>query len=335
MNLVLLLISCAVASLAIAAGYYRFALRYGPLAMPNYRSLHKKPVPRGAGLAIAASVLAGISVSSMLEHVSFEHWMIYVLGGAVIAVLGVADDRLDLSASVRLPCQIAAAIWIIWWLGGSELMATWFPGLPAIPLASLLVFVTVWFYNAYNFIDGIDGMAGTATIFIGATMGWVLWERGHLMLATWCGLLASGSAAFLVFNWPVAKMFMGEAGSSFISFIFSAVCLESVRADPTVLWYWLLAGAYYFADTTLTTLTRALTVRGWYRPHRSHAYQNLARIWSHRRVLMLVLACDIFWVFPWILLLTAFPGMAAVGIVVVYLPIAGFCFMYGPRFENK
>ena len=201
---------------------------------------------------------------------------------------------------------------------------------------TVLVLALVWFYNLYNFIDGIDGLAASATIFIGVTMGVLLWLHGQPVLAGLCGFLAAASAAFLLFNWPPAKMFMGEAGSSFTSYVFSAICVESLRADPTLLWYWLLAGAVYFSDTTLTTLTRVLTVPGWYRPHRSHAYQNLARIWgNHRKVLLLVLAGNFCWVLPLLVLARLQPRLAMIVTIVAYVPITRFCFKYGPRFENK
>lgn len=336
LNPFILVVACAVASLSTSAVYYRLALRYGPLALPNFRSLHQKPVPRGGGLAIALPVLLAAGAIHAFEGGSASFAMIHLVGGSVIMLLGVADDRWDLSARIRFPCQIAAAGWIVFWLGANEFFASRVPDVPVVFSVPLLVFILVWFYNAYNFIDGIDGMASTATIFIGGTMAWVLQQHGQPYLALVCALLAAGSVGFLAFNWPPARMFMGEAGSSFISYIFSAVCLESIRTEPELVWHWLLVGTFYLTDTTLTTLTRALTVPSWYRPHRSHAYQNLARIWGdHRRVLMLVLACNIFWLLPVLWLVQGWPQFAPLVTIVAYLPVAAFCTKYGPRFENK
>ena len=199
-----------------------------------------------------------------------------------------------------------------------------------------LVVTVVWFYNLYNFIDGIDGMAASATIFIGTAMGLILCLSGHYALASLCGGMAAASAAFLSLNWPPAKMFMGEAGSSFIGFVFSGVCVESLRREPALIWFWLLAGAFYFSDTTLTTSTRMLTVPGWYRPHRSHAYQNLARIWgNHRKVLFVVMAFNFLWLVPVLVLAWVQRPYAALITLIAYLPIMVFCLKFGPLYENK
>jgi Fuc2NAc and GlcNAc transferase len=317
--------------------YLQHASKHGPYATPNYRSLHLRVTPRGAGLAVAFATLLGYLCLYFTHELTFSQIMVYLLGGVVVAAMGMADDRLDISARYRMPFQFLAAVWTCQWFRGLAPIDLGFAVVDlGLPGHVLLVVALVWFYNLYNFIDGIDGMASSATIFICAAMGTVLIFKQATGLGMILVLLGVASAGFLGFNWPPARMFLGDAGSSFMGYVLAAVFVESLWHAPSLLWAWLIAGGFYFADTTLTTTVRLLTVPGWYRPHRSHAYQNLARVWnSHRRVVLLVLAINLAWVSPmlwialnheaWIIGLTA----------VVYVPIAIFCLKYGPWYANK
>ena len=167
-------------------------------------------------------------------------------------------------------------------------------------------------------------------------MGIILWLAQQHVLAVILGLLAVSNAGFLPFNWSPARMFMGDAGSSFISYVLSAVVVQSLWTDASLMWAWLVVCAYYICDTTLTTIVRALKVPNWYRPHRSHAYQNLARIWdNHRKVVLLVLAINVIWLTPLLLLVLKNRLYAATVTAVAYTPLVFFNLRYGPLFENK
>lgn len=199
-----------------------------------------------------------------------------------------------------------------------------------------MVCAVVWFYNLFNFVDGTDGMATVATAFISLTMGVVLWIKDQSDLVPVLGLIAVSNLGFLRYNWPPARMFMGDAGTSFVAYVLSALMWISISRDSSTLWLWLTTCTAYFADTTTTTVTRLLTVRNWYAAHRSHAYQNLARIWdSHLRILRAVLAIDLLWVVPLVGMVVLFPSRAPLLTALAYLPVIAACYRYGPRFENK
>jgi Fuc2NAc and GlcNAc transferase len=337
MDSLALIIVTLTMSMAASGSYLRFALKHGPYATSNYRSLHQKVIPRGAGLAMAFTALLGYLFLYFDHVLKTPQMMVYVIGGVVVVAMGAADDRLDISARYRMPFQVLTAGWVCYWLGGLAPIDLGFAvvNLGMFGHVALLV-ALVWFYNLFNFIDGIDGMASSATIFICAAMGAVLFFQGEPTLSMILVLLGVSSAGFLAFNWPPARMFLGESGSSFMGCIISAVFVESLWHNSSSLWSWLIVGGFYFADTTLTTGVRLLKVPGWYRPHRSHAYQNLARTWnSHRRVLLLVIGINFLWLLPLLLLSLHFASWAMGLTVLAYVPLAIFCLKYGPLYANK
>jgi Fuc2NAc and GlcNAc transferase len=337
MTYLVLLIAVLIFSAGASVVYLRLGRKYGPYAKPNFRSLHERATLRGGGIAIAVSALAGCLYLYAKGDLSFAQLMVYVLGGTIVAAVGVLDDRWDIPARYRLPFQVLAAGWVCFWLKGLPSLDL---GFATVSLGWLghvgLLVACVWFFNLYNFIDGIDGMASSAAIFICSAMGIILWLAQQHVLAAILGLLAVSNAGFLVFNWTPAKMFMGEAGSSFISYVLAAVLVQSLWTDASLLWAWLMVCAYYICDTSLTNLVRALTLPKWYQPHRSHAYQNLARVWNdHRKVVWLVLAIDAIWLIPLLFVMLHNKSYAVIIVAVAYAPLVLFNLRYGPRFENK
>ena len=337
MEFVILSATVLLLSIASSIAYYKLASVYGPYAVPNFRSLHQKVIPRGAGLAVAFTALLGYLYLYFDHGLTVSQVMVYVVGGVVVAAMGAADDRLDISARYRMPFQFLMAGWICYWLRGLAPIDLGFAVVDLGYFGHVALFVSlIWFYNIYNFIDGIDGMASSATIFICGAIGAVLFFQQAPVLGLILTLLGVSSAGFLVFNWPPARMFLGDTGSSFMGYILSAVFVESLWHNAAGLWSWLIIGGFYFTDTTLTTTVRILTVPGWYRPHRSHAYQNLARVWnSHRKVVLLVMAINILWVIPLLLLALKYEAWAIGVTVLVYVPLIALCLKYGPLFANK
>lgn len=318
--------------------YLKVASRYGPYAIPNFRSLHRSVIPRGGGLAVAVATLSGILAWHFHQSLSLPEKMIFLVGGGVFALVGFADDRLDISAGYRLAIQLAGAIWLCLWAGGLPSLDVGFARLELGWVGGFLVIIPLlWFYNLYNFIDGIDGMAASATTFIGFTMGTIMFVEHQFLLALILAMLATANLGFLFFNWPPAKMFLGESGTSFISYTLSAVILISLSKSVVSIWIWLIVFACYLSDTTTTTMIRAFRFgRDFYLPHRSHAYQNLARIWnSHLRVVLIVLGIDLFWLVPFLWLAREYQTYAILAAVVAYSPLVLLALKFGPFFEDK
>jgi len=313
-------------------------MRYGFFAKPNYRSLHTEVIPRGAGIVVAGILLPVFYILKSTHHISSAEFMVLFWGGLMVSLVGLFDDRFELPARFRLVTQIIAAIWVCLWLGASPKLNLGFSMLDLGWAGALLaVFFLVWFYNLFNFIDGIDGMSISSIIFVSFSAAFLLLVEQDATLSLLLVLLGLVNIGLLYFNWPPAKMFLGDVGSYFNSFALSAIIMASLWKSIPILWVWLILLAYYLTDTTLTTLVRLIKhPKNWYKPHRSHAYQNLARIWnSHLKMLGIVWAINLLWLLPLALLAFIIPEKGWLFFLVAYLPIVLFALKYGPLYEDQ
>ncbi len=279
------------ASLGLSKLARRYALARALIDVPNERSSHSVPTPKGGGIAIAIVVLTGLVLLAVLGPVGAGPAIALGGGGALVAGVGWVDDHYGLSAGVRLAVHVTAAAWAVTWLRGMPDLAlgaaTLHLGLAGALLAVLGV---VWATNLYNFMDGIDGLAAAEAVVVGG-MGWLLLASRATSLALVALLVAAAAAGFLVWNWPPARLFMGDVGSGFLGFMFGglAVATENARALPALLWLVLLGP--FFIDATVTLLRRMVRGDRWHAAHRTHAYQRGVQSgWSHRRVTSVVAA---------------------------------------------
>jgi Fuc2NAc and GlcNAc transferase len=272
------------------------AVRNAILDIPNDRSSHDRPTPRGGGVAIAATVIAITAAAALTGILDYHIAAALTVGGVAIAAVGWADDRRPLSASLRIMVHLAAAVWAVGWIGGLPSLSF---GTTAIGLGSagavIAVAGFVWATNLYNFMDGIDGIAGTEATIAGATGALLLLLHGNTGLAIVATAIAAASAGFLHWNWPPARIFMGDAGSGFLGFTFAVLALASERTASVPLLVWLIILLVFVTDATLTLLRRILAREKWHGAHRSHAYQRTVRSgFSHRRTTMIVAIIDLF-----------------------------------------
>ena len=314
----------------------KYALRLKIVAIPIERSLHNKVTPRGGGVIIAIVFLAFILVFYITRQIMVAEFLVLFGGGLIMAVTGFLDDILRLKASIRFIIQFFAVGWGLYWIGGIPSTA-FFERLPVLYAVANAVAVValVWFINSFNFIDGIDGLAtSSATFFSLSTGGYFLWQGiepyGSLLI-----VLAACSLAFLCFNWPPAKMFLGDAGSNFFGYLFGAMVLITVKNGNLSIWTWLIILAYLITDTTTTTFLRLCLVKGWYHRHRSHAYQNLARILdNHKFVTCLITGINVFYVLPLAYLSIQYQQYAWLAFAASVIPILVFVLRYGPLYAR-
>jgi Fuc2NAc and GlcNAc transferase len=256
----------AAAACWIGTGWMRrYAQSRLVLDIPNTRSLHIHPTPRGGGAAIVVVTLAGVLLMGKLSLVPASLVLALTIGSGAVALVGWMDDRRGISALVRATVHLAAAVWF--------LVAA---GLDLSPAAfGLAVFWIAWSTNLYNFMDGIDGLAGIEAVSVGAALGFMLLAAGWGDLALLPWLMSAAGLGFLRWNWPPAKVFMGDVGSGFLGFLFGAMTIVADRwgAVPAVISVMLL-GVFVF-DATVTLLRRIARGERWYQPHRNHAYQRL------------------------------------------------------------
>lgn len=264
----------------------RFALANAILDMPNARSSHALPTPRGGGVAIVLLVVGGTLLAASVGLLADDVALGYVGGGGLVALIGWLDDRRGVHAGIRAVVHAFAAGWAVYWMGGLQSYAT---GTDVVHLGRigglLAVLGIVWATNLYNFMDGIDGIAGGQALCAGVFGGAMLLLSGSPGLAAVAFLLAAASAGFLAWNWAPAKIFMGDVGSGFLGFSFGALAVASENDGGVPLLLWVLLLGVFVVDATVTLLRRTLAGEVPYAAHRDHAYQRAVRSgWSHSRV---------------------------------------------------
>jgi Fuc2NAc and GlcNAc transferase len=315
--------------------YRAFAIRRGIVAPLTFRSLHDRPIPRGGGIVFSVVCLAAVIALSFTGAVNAQLVRTLVVGGMVAAIFGFVDDTRHVPAAGKLAVQMALAVWVLYGFGGAALV-----DLPLAPpwldvAASWLGLV--WLMNLYNFIDGIDGLAAMGAVSL-STIAIValLLGGGDPSLVLVLVALALCSAGFLVYNWPPASIFMGDAGSMFLGFSFGTLIAATLSTGSLSLSTWLVIFGYFAADTTTTTTLRMFLVNKWYGEHRSHAYQNLARIWqSHLRVMRGVALYHLLWLLPLAVWSVLAPAWAPAAAALALVPAIVWTLKYGPLLSRS
>ena len=233
---------------------------------PNPRSLHATPTPRTGGLAIVSGAVAGL------------FWIggagLFAIPALGLLLLSVLDDWRTLPASVRLLGHLIAAFGFVY---------VAFPTL-SIPVLLLLGIGVSWMTNLYNFMDGADGLAGGMALFGFAFYALAAWVGGQPLFALLSLCIVAASAAFLLFNFPPARIFMGDGGSIPLGFLAAALGLVGWRDGLWPLWFPLVVFAPFIVDATVTLARRIMRGEAVWQAHRSHYYQRIILTgWSHRR----------------------------------------------------
>jgi Fuc2NAc and GlcNAc transferase len=192
-----------------------------------------------------------------------------------------------------------------------------------IALLLIAAFALLWSLNLYNFMDGIDGIAALQTIFVCSSAAYLAWLAGHdHMYIRYCLILAAAHSGFLLWNYPPARLFMGDAGSVPTGFLLAGLAiLGAVQGQLNPL-CWVVLSAVFITDATWTLVWRIVTGQDFTQPHRLHAYQCLSRHWnSHVRVDLLLLAINGMWLFPIALAVQAWPEHQLFLVFLAYLPL--------------
>jgi len=272
----------------------KLALKNNMLDIPNSRSSHTIPTPRGGGLAFVAVFLVGISLLFCLGALELRVFLALFGGGCLIAGVGWLDDRRGLSALVRLCFHFLAAIWAVSWLGGVPSLSMGFTELNLSCWGSVVAVVgLVWMINLYNFMDGIDGIAGIEAVSVSATAAILLWSQAS-NLGMSSLLLTVTVLGFLLWNWPPAKIFMGDVGSGFLGFVFAVLAIWSEKSGAVPLLIWLFLLSVFIVDATVTLVKRMIRGEKLYKAHRSHVYQLAVQAgYNHKQVTLTVLLINI------------------------------------------
>lgn len=327
-------VAAFVLSVAGTALLRRFALHRELLDIPNERSSHAAPTPRGGGLAVVIVSIVAFVVVWMLGLLEPNILLALLVGGAAVAIIGFIDDWRTLSPSIRLVVHVVASVWALLLLGG----------LPPLQIGAhtisfewsgyvLGVLGIVWTLNLFNFMDGIDGIAASEAAFVPCAAAAIGWITGKGSSLDTIGLVfASACCGFLVWNWQPAKIFLGDVGSGYIGYVIAVIAVAAGWENPVSVLVWLILAGAFFVDSTVTFLIRLVRRERVFEAHRTHAYQHLSMRWgSHRRVTMLLIAINTMWLLPCAMLAQTWPDWAAgitVGalaplVVLAYLARAG------------
>lgn len=294
----------------------RFAEKLKLVQAPIARSSHVKPTPTGGGIGI---VIAATVIACFLPSEPSVSWLIPALG-FLIAFVGLIDDRHPLPASLRLPVQAAVvALTLIVTNATAALAGDAGPFLHI--LAGLVLIVGgVWWINLFNFMDGIDGIAGQQAIMMLSSAMIISLHASPEAAASWTlwmmAVVAASTFGFLIFNWPPAKIFMGDAGSTFLGFIIVALAFLSLAMGWMSVQQWLLLALLFASDATITLIIRFLAKDRLSQAHRSHAYQRLSRRFGGARpVSTCAWLINLLIVLPLTLYLPQ--GLLGIGIVII------------------
>lgn len=300
--------------------YQRYARARQILDIPNQRSSHSSPTPHGGGMPLLAAFTLGLLLTAWLHGAWDSSFMVLAICALVLMSIGVIDDIRGLPVRWRLLGYAAVCLFT---------SATLLEGLSTGVVFfgfTLIVFWAVtllWSLNLYNFMDGIDGIAALQTIFVCSSAALLVWLAGHDgSYAQYCLLLAAAHCGFLLWNYPPARLFMGDAGSVPTGFLLAGLALIGVVQGQLNPLCWAVLSAVFITDASYTLLWRVATGQAFTEPHRTHAYQRLSRQWqSHLRVDMLLLALNVLWLFPIALAVQTWPGIGLFLVFLAYLPL--------------
>ncbi|MBC8982174.1 MraY family glycosyltransferase [Pseudomonas lurida] len=317
-------------SALLTGGIRRYAISRSLIDVPNSRSSHSVPTPRGGGVAIVLIFLLFVPIFGMTGCLEWPAICCILGTGAGVAALGFLDDHGHIAARWRLLGHFLCAAWALYWLGGLPPLEFW-GGVIDLQWFGVILsaFYLVWLLNLYNFMDGIDGLASVEAICTCVGVCIVYWLTGFTVLIGPPLLLAMAVSGFLIWNFPPARIFMGDAGSGFLGVMLGVLSLYAAWKAPFFLWVWLVLLGVFVVDATFTLFSRLLQGRRVYEAHRSHAYQHAARkVGSHLPVTGVVAAINVFWLFPIAICISVLGLNGLLGVAIAYLPLIVLAYKY-------
>lgn len=318
-----LLVTIFALSWVSTGGLRRYALSKRLMDIPNERSSHTVPTPRGGGVAIVFSFLIALPILWALGLSGIGTLFALLGSGLLVATIGFADDHGHIAARWRLLGHFVAAIWALYWLDGLAPVAFFSATIDLGWLGNALAAIyLVWMLNLYNFMDGIDGLASAEALCVCLGGGLICLVTGQLELLWVMLALAGAVAGFLCWNYPPARIFMGDAGSGFLGVALGILTLSAAKVSSTLMWSWVILLGVFVVDATLTLCRRVFNGDKVYQAHRSHAYQYASRQYrSHKAVTLGVVGLNLLWLLPWAIVVAVGLVPGIIGLIISYAPL--------------
>ncbi len=299
--------------------------------LPNERSSHTVPTPRGGGLVIVVSTLI-VALVSMVLAKNWQQGIVFVLVGSGVAWIGWQDDVKSLSPKIRFLFQAIAAMLTVVGLGYFDaitipLFGELKLGIVGIPITILWI---IGLINAYNFMDGIDGISGSVALT--SALGWMLFlgVTGNFSSPVfWIALaIAATNLGFLGHNWPPARIFIGDVASTFLGFCFAVLPLLTINQIEDSFLLGVIVMWAYILDTSITFLRRLIKGEHVFSAHRTHIYQRLVisgyQVSSITSLYLLFTSLGVILAYAWIQKLAFAPAAIIIGLPVLWILLIGF-----------
>ncbi|MEO8460404.1 MAG: glycosyltransferase family 4 protein [Dokdonella sp.] len=302
-----LTVSAGIVSALVTAWAIAYARRRNLIDHPGQRRSHRVPTPRGGGIGIVVATLSCLCAPVLLTGIGLPLFPVaaFTFALMVVAAIGWYDDHHALSAAARFAVHTAAALIVLLpaWSEIGEVIAMRSSGAHALGIIAAIIVVAViamvWSINLHNFMDGLDGLLAMQAIFVLVSLATLCLWRGHPVLAWPMAIVVAAVLGFLPFNFPHARVFMGDVGSGALGFLIAIACCWQIADSGTALASGVIASSAFVTDTTLTLLLRFARGRRWYSAHREHLYQWLLRCGrSHAQIVAMYLAWNLLVVVP-------------------------------------
>jgi len=338
MNILWLFLLVASASWALTGLLRFYAQAKSLMDVPNERSSHSVPTPRGGGISIVFTFLLGLLYLWVSTLLGTRTFIALFCAGIVVAIIGFVDDHEHIAARWRLLGHFIAAAWLVFWLGGIPTLNLF--GVivgPGWAGHILIVIALVWLLNLYNFMDGIDGIAGiealSSTLVVALLFLFVFDNQEMAVLSL---LMFAAVLGFFIWNYPPAKIFMGDVGSGFLGLMLGALAVYGAYVETVVLWVWFILLGVFIVDSTYTLCHRLLRGDRIYEAHCGHAYQYASRKYgSHLLVTLTVLVINLCWLTPWAIVVSLDMIDGASGLVMAYVPLVWLAWYFKAGEKEK
>lgn len=241
---------------------------------PNNRSMHSVPTVRGGGLIFIGLALVSLPILSYVTQTSFEEQLIFLFCIFLLATVSFLDDLYHLSVKIRFFTQCGIALLIAIFMQPSQLDFGFTINYSFL-IIPFIFFTVIWAINHFNFMDGIDGFCASQAIFLLSAYAIILGIYDATFYQNFCCILIFSLIGFLFFNFPPARVFMGDVGSATLGLITFCIALIAQQKFHIPILYWFMFNGLFLFDASFTLIRRILNKENWSLPHRKHAYQRL------------------------------------------------------------